>query len=88
METGNKMERRKKGREAYSTDGEIYLESSVFKAKIIDCSENGVRFEMKKPLKVRVRFKVGEKRIDRIAKFVWTMDREDGDNIFGFKFDE
>ena len=88
METGGIRERRKKDREVYSTEGEIYLESSVFKAKIMDCSDDGVRFEMKKPLKVRVRFKVGHRRIDRIARFVWTMDNEDGDNVYGFKYFE
>ena len=80
-------ERRKHGREKFSTDGEIYLESSVFKAHLIDFSDSGVRFEMKKPIKVHVRFKVGHRRIDRIAEFVWSMNMEEGDNIYGFKFD-
>ena len=41
---------------------------------------------MEKPIKVRVRFKIGEKRIDHMAQIVWSVNKEGGDNIYGFKF--
>lgn len=86
MDKSNYPERRKQGREVFATEGEIYLESSVFRARLIDFSDNGVRFEMKKPIRVHVRFRVGHKRVDRIAQFVWSLNKEDGDNVYGFKF--
>ncbi|MFH1071659.1 MAG: PilZ domain-containing protein, partial [Candidatus Glassbacteria bacterium] len=54
-------ERRKKGRKQVSVDTELYLESSMFKARIVDVSSDGVRLELNKPINFHVRFKLGEK---------------------------
>jgi len=86
MNKGKHPDRRRCEREAFSTEAEIYLESSIYKTRLVDFSGNGVRFEMEKPIKVRVRFKIGEKRIDHMAQIVWSVNKEGGDNIYGFKF--
>ena len=86
MNKGKYPDRRKLERKAFSTEAEIYLESSIYKIRLVDFSRDGVRFEMEKPIKVRVRFKIGEKRIDRMAQLVWSMNKEGGNNIYGFEF--
>lgn len=82
------LDRREEEREAVATDTEIYLESSVFKATLVDVSEGGVRFEMLKPINFLIRFKVGEKRLSRRAQMVWTTDAAaDEEGItYGFRF--
>ena len=86
MNKGKYQDRRKLERKAFSTEAELYLESSIFKTKLVDFSSSGVRFEMEKPIKVRLRFKIGEKRIDRMAQLVWSTNKEGGNNIYGFEF--
>ncbi len=82
------LDRREEEREPVATDTEIYLESSVFKATLVDVSEGGVRFEMQKPINFLIRFKVGEKRMSRRAQMVWTTDTDaDEEGItYGFRF--
>ena len=86
MNKGKYTDRRKSEREAFSTEAEIYLESSLYKTRLVDFSSSGVRFETEKPIRVRVRFKIGEKRIDRMAQLVWSVNKEGSDNIYGFEF--
>jgi hypothetical protein len=82
----DQINRRKHEREPYSTEAELYLESSIFKAKLVDVSEAGVRFEMEKPINVHVRFKVGEKRISRNAQLVWCLKDDNGCMTYGFNY--
>ena len=86
MNTGKGPDRRRQEREVYSTEAELYLESSIYKTKLVDFSDDGVRFDMEKPIKVHLRFKIGEKRVDRYAHFIWSRKKEDGIMNYGFKY--
>ncbi|MFH1071062.1 MAG: PilZ domain-containing protein, partial [Candidatus Glassbacteria bacterium] len=71
-----------------SVDTELYLESSMFKARIVDVSSDGVRLELNKPINFHVRFKLGEKRISRHARLVWSVNSEEDSTTYGFRFFE
>lgn len=88
MELGKGHERRKAKREPSSTEAELYLESTVFKARLVDFSNDGVRFTMEKPINFYVRCKVGEKRISRKVQLVWSRKNETGDMTYGFNYIE
>ncbi len=78
--------RRHEEREPFTTEAEIYLESSVFRARLVDVSDGGVRFAVPKAINVHVRFKIGEKRISRNAQLIWCgRNTEDGLD-YGFTF--
>lgn len=78
--------RRQEDREPSITEAEIYLESSVFRARLVDLSEGGVRFAMPKPLNVHVRFKIGEKRICKNAQLIWCGRNPEDGLDYGFNF--
>ena len=42
MASGKHVERRKSKREPSSTEAEMYLESTVYKARMVDFSDDGV----------------------------------------------
>ena len=79
-------ERRRNDRRPISVETELYLESSMFKAKIVDVTDEGVRMELNKPIDFHVRFRLGEKRISRHARLVWSMNAEEDNTTYGFKF--
>ena len=80
------LNRRSEERETFDTEAEFYLESSVFKAKLVDISDGGVRFAMPKPINVHVRFKIGEKRISRMAQLIWCSKNQEEGLDYGFNF--
>ena len=84
--TSTTLNRRQEDREPFDTEAEFYLESSVFKAKLVDISDNGVRFAMPKPVNVHIRFKIGEKRISRMAQLVWCGKNQQNGLDYGFNF--
>ena len=86
MKSGKDVERRETEREPSSTEAEMYLESTIYKAKLVDCSDGGVRFIMEKPINFYVRFRVGEKKISRKVQLVWSRKNEEGDMAYGFNF--
>ena len=86
MASGKNIERRKTKREPSSTKAELYLESTVYKARMVDISDDGVRFTMEKPINFYVRFKVGEKRISRKVQLVWSGKSEKGGMTYGFNY--
>jgi hypothetical protein len=88
MASGKNIERRKTKREPSSIEAEMYLESTVYKAKVVDISDEGVRFTMAKPINFYVRFKVGEKRISRKVQLVWSGKSEKGGMTYGFNYIE
>lgn len=88
MGYGKDKERRKTEREPSSTEAELYLESTIYKAKLADFSDGGVRFIMEKPINFYVRFRVGERRISRKVQLVWSGKNEQGDMTYGFNFIE
>jgi len=88
MAFGKDIERRKTKREPSSTEAELYLESTIYKAKLVDFSNDGVRFTMEKPINFYVRFKSGEKRISRKAQLIWSRKNEVGDMTYGFNYME
>lgn len=79
-------ERRRNDRKPMNVETELYLESSMFKAKIVDVSDDGVRMELNKPIDFHVRFRLGEKRISRHARLVWSTNSEEDDTTYGFKY--
>lgn len=88
MKSGKDAERRKTEREPSSTEAEMYLESTIYKAKLVNLSDGGVRFIMEKPINFYVRFKAGERRISRKVQLVWSRKNEEGDMAYGFNFIE
>jgi len=88
MASGKHVERRKTKREPSSTEAEMYLESTVYKARMVDFSDEGVRFTMEKPINFYVRLKVGEKRISRKVQLVWSEKEEKGGMTYGFNYIE
>ena len=86
MQSGNNVERRKNARQKTSTQGELYLESTAFKAMLVNFSDGGVRLTMESPINFTVRFKVGEKRINRRVQLVWSNKNEEGNMRYGFNY--
>ena len=86
MDEKKLLNRRQDERQEMSTEAELYLESSRFKAKLVNSSGGGFRMELENPISFHVRFKDGEKRVNRKAKLLWSMKRRDGDITYGFKY--
>lgn len=85
----NKSERRKSPRKPESVETELYLESSAFKAKTVDISEEGVRLELNKPIRFHIKVRIGDMLVSRKAEIVWSEDVKQGNNLsYGFKYVE
>ena len=86
MDEKKLLNRRQEERLDMSTEAELYLESSRFKVKLVNSSGGGFRMELETPISFHVRFKDGEKRVNRKARLLWSMKRRDGDITYGFKY--
>lgn len=85
----NSSERRKVLRKSKVVAAELYLESSVFKAKTVDVSEEGVRLDLNKPIRFHIRVRIGDTLLNRKAEIVWSEDPKQTDGFsYGFKYVE
>ncbi|MBW7997997.1 MAG: PilZ domain-containing protein [Candidatus Glassbacteria bacterium] len=83
----NKSERRRRERKTKEVQAELYLESSVFKARTVDVSDEGVRLELNKPIRFHIRIRIGDKLVSRTAVMVWSDDAKAKAGLYyGFKY--
>ncbi len=81
-----KEERRGSERKSVRKDMEFVLFLDAFKAKSIDLSEGGIRFETDEPIIIRLQMGAGGEDEMRDAKLVWAEKKPDGGMTYGFEF--
>lgn len=86
MSEDKEQDERKAQREDVLSEVEFHVDSEVIQAMTVDVSETGVRFDMGKPIKARMRFTVGDEVVDRKAQLVWSQRTPDGGMAYGFEF--
>jgi len=79
------VEMREAPRVSIETKVEFIIEADIIKARSVDISDTGVRFETDKPITIRLRMEVDGKIREQAAQLVWAKTGEDG-MIYGFKY--
>ncbi len=78
--------RRRDTRESFTSEVDLLIEKHNLDAVSFDISENGLGFEIDKPIKAKVRLDFGDQMIEREMYLVWAK-REDGKMCYGFEND-
>ena len=86
MIAGKNPSGRQAERDPFITDVDLMVGAEVIQAMTADISETGVRVDMGAPLKVRIRFLIEGKLVDRKAQLARTMKTPDGGMTYGFEF--
>jgi hypothetical protein len=79
-------ERRRAERKPLDKDMEFILYLDAFKARSIDLSEVGIRFETDTPIIIRIQLNQDGQKVIRDARLVWAEKKESGGMTYGFEF--
>jgi len=80
------VERRNSTRQPVQSEMEFIFYLDAFKAKTVDLSETGIRFETDSPIIIRLQVNQGGKPTVRDAQLVWAQKGQDGKMTYGFEF--
>lgn len=82
----SKVERRNSTRQPVQSEMEFIFYLDAFKAKTVDLSDSGIRFETDSPIIIRLQVNQGGKPTVRDAQLVWAQKDADGKMTYGFEF--
>lgn len=86
MAVFNNSSARRSEREPFIADVDLVVGAEVIQAMTVDLSETGLRIDMDHPLKVRIRFLIDGKLVDRTAQFARAEKTPDGGMTYGIEF--
>ena len=86
MNKEKESESREASRKPYHSDVEMEVNADFIAAITVDVSESGVRVDMGRPLKVRIKFNLGDQLMDRTAQLVWSRKTPDDGMTLGFEY--
>jgi len=86
MDDNKISNRRKEPRNRIQTNVEFYILADIVKAKTVNISDTGVRFDTEKALDIEMRFKKDGKEEDHTARLCWAEQLPDGSFTYGFEF--
>jgi hypothetical protein len=74
-------------RKQFNAPIEFIVEGDVIDARSVDVSENGIRFETDRPLRIALRFAGSDHERVYDADLVWAKREEDGESMaYGLRF--
>ncbi len=79
-------EKRTEKRHRLNTQINCFIDAKITKAKTVDISDSGLRFETELPISMHIRMEVKDMVLEHMAELVWCKRKKDGGMAYGLEF--
>jgi hypothetical protein len=64
----------------------FFIDADITKAKAVDISDSGVRFETERPISMHIRMEANGMVLEHVAELVWCKRQKNGGMTYGLEF--